>query len=1292
LICSTALVMFCWPFAVGAQAAGTTSEFTGNRHLPVSAAAGESEATSTRTFTRPGSFSYTVPPRVTKLTVVAVGGSGGSCPQASTVGGLGDAVTVIAAVSPGQNLAVTVGGSGGNCGSPEGGAGGVGGGGSGGAGAAGSLGGAGGGGASAVQVQGGPPSSASLLWASGGGGAAASSPRPITPANGGNAAGTTGELLPDEIGGNGGGTPGTQTYGGFGSYGYSDAIHGFQGSKGVGGAGAKAAACGNGQHDGGAGGGGGYYGGGGGGYYSGCGTTAGPAGGGGGSSFVSKAVTTLLGATNTSSPPGVSITYSTLPSGGPVQCLHQQTPPAPAPGEAVIARKADADSSAPNVVVIPLGSSWTATSCAGDDQAAVAQLMTHPTSIQVGAGAALLFDNHPASPGPPGRPLPDLYSPWGARDVSFGDPAPVLFPGRPNWVTTQADVVDPEYLLEVFSSCQSCSLPGIQFTPVQAMLPQLIGYEGNVSNADLGGAELDGTFNGWNLSGANLSGAQLSLASLAGAMFDHTTVDRARFGSADLRGAQFISLRFSTPPSFAGVRIGAFNGKCTLFKDTDLVNASLALVRPVGDCSQAPLLPGSSVPTDLLYTVSQTYHAQVDLAGAEFVSSASDRALLVGKDLSGIDLDDVRFVGFPVDLSRADLDGASLQHASFDLADLSGATFHNVNAAGASFRGAELEGPASVGGTSFAGSHTNLQGADFVEADVSDASFSGADLTGAVFSRALAADTDFNGVRAANADFDGAHIYGNGEAFSSATNLRGADFANAVLAGDVNQGGGFDLTKTDLTGAKFDGTDCIGCNFAGSRLGQVNFSGAYMPGAVFSGVITLNGANFVNAWLYCGDLSNSSCPADSDQPGRWSWPLELGTGEAFGPVPFATTNLKGTSFDDVAVCPDGKAGSVTPAGCDGHLLPKPAHAPTLPAPCSAAGSGACPTATSTLFDATAIGSPLAVVPANPPTWATTLSGQGYYAAFDDGTIRLVGAGAPRIVAGQAGKHCTSPASPCGDGGAATKALLGTPAGLAVGLDGSLYIADPALHRVRRIDPSGQISTVAGDGSACTTPATQAEPASSSCGDGGPATAAALAGPYGVWLSPDGQMYIADGIRGIRKVDPASGAITTIAAGGYDVRAVVGDLSGNLYATTNNPDYLIKITHAGQVTTVVGTGTSGYNGNTNASGSLSPGTAVRINHPQGLSLGLDGDVIFADTGNNLIRAYVPSSGHVIDDLGGLVSKGTPQGGFNGDGHWADQTKLDHPLSVAATGNSLFVIADTGNHRVREFGPSPLDEGP
>jgi hypothetical protein len=101
-----------------------------------------------------------------------------------------------------------------------------------------------------------------------------------------------------------------------------------------------------------------------------------------------------------------------------------------------------------------------------------------------------------------------------------------------------------------------------------------------------------------------------------------------------------------------------------------------------------------------------------------------------------------------------------------------------------------------------------------------------------------------------------------------------------------------------------------------------------------------------------------------------------------------------------------------------------------------------------------------------------------------------------------------------------------------------------------------------------------------------------------------------------------------------------------------------------------------NGNTTRFGSLAPGTEVQISQPQGLSVGLDGDIILAEAGNSMIRAYDPRSRHVSDVLGGLVSPGgVPQAGFNGDGRYGDQTKLDHPLGVAATAAGTYVVADT-----------------
>jgi hypothetical protein len=70
----------------------------------------------------------------------------------------------------------------------------------------------------------------------------------------------------------------------------------------------------------------------------------------------------------------------------------------------------------------------------------------------------------------------------------------------------------------------------------------------------------------------------------------------------------------------------------------------------------------------------------------------------------------------------------------------------------------------------------------------------------------------------------------------------------------------------------------------------------------------------------------------------------------------------------------------------------------------------------------------------------------------------------------------------------------------------------------------------------------------------------------------------------------------------------------------------------------------------------------------------------------MRAYVPSSRHVINVLAGVVHDGAPQGGFNDDGHFANETKLSGPLGVVAPAAGKFDVVDNGNQRVRAFGPS------
>ena len=229
--------------------------------------------------------------------------------------------------------------------------------------------------------------------------------------------------------------------------------------------------------------------------------------------------------------------------------------------------------------------------------------------------------------------------------------------------------------------------------------------------------------------------------------------------------------------------------------------------------------------------------------------------------------------------------------------------------------------------------------------------------------------------------------------------------------------------------------------------------------------------NLYNAWLYCGDVDNGHCAkAPGASPG-WTWPLPLGFGEAYGPVPFAATNVTGLAQQHLKLCPDGTPGANTP----GRRVPpvaRPGRCAADPGRCSAAAYDACPTSTDTVFDASELhGKLLSVAPMIPPTWATSLPDRaGYAVGLDDGTVQRVGGGTAQILAGTPGEQCAQATHACGDGGPASQAQLGTPSGPGRGPRRLAVHRDPALHRVRKVDPSGNISSVVGSGAACSDPA------------------------------------------------------------------------------------------------------------------------------------------------------------------------------------------------------------------------------
>ena len=275
----------------------------------------------------------------------------------------------------------------------------------------------------------------------------------------------------------------------------------------------------------------------------------------------------------------------------------------------------------------------------------------------------------------------------------------------------------------------------------------------------------------------------------------------------------------------------------------------------------------------------------------------------------------------------------------------------------------------------------------------------------------------------------------------------------------------------------------------------------------------------------------------------------------------------------------------------------------------------------------------------------------------------------------------------GDGGAATSATLHSPQGVALDISGNLYIADYSNFRVRKVDAAtGIISTVAGTG------------LFGSSGDGGAATAATLSSPSEVVLDSSGNLYIAEllGHR-IRRVDAATGVISTFAGtgtsgfggdGGAATAAtfsspngVALDGAGNLYIATGDVRIRKVDAATGNISTVAGTGMYGSGGDGSAA------TSARLSFPEGVALDGSGNLYIADSGNHRIRK--------VDATTGIISTvaGTGTSGFGGDGGAPASARLSFPEGVALDGSGNLYIADSGNHRIRRTTrtvPRPSDE--
>jgi len=264
----------------------------------------------------------------------------------------------------------------------------------------------------------------------------------------------------------------------------------------------------------------------------------------------------------------------------------------------------------------------------------------------------------------------------------------------------------------------------------------------------------------------------------------------------------------------------------------------------------------------------------------------------------------------------------------------------------------------------------------------------------------------------------------------------------------------------------------------------------------------------------------------------------------------------------------------------------------------------------------------------------------------------------------------------GDGGAATNASLNDPTGVVLDGSGNLYIADRSNQRVRKMDPNGIITTVAGNG------------ATNFSGDGGAATNAGLYYPSGVGLDAAGNLYIGDqGHYRIRKVD-TNGIITTVAGNGTSGYAGNGgqatsaklaqtagvalDGAGNLFIAGLNDNVVRKVDINGIITTVAGTGVAGP-----FSGDGGAATSATLDDPYDVALDASGNLYIADSGDYRIRKVNPSG--VINTVAG--SSG-PFGFFYGDGGAATNAGLYWPSGVVLDFFGNLYMADSLHNRIRK----------
>jgi sugar lactone lactonase YvrE len=245
-----------------------------------------------------------------------------------------------------------------------------------------------------------------------------------------------------------------------------------------------------------------------------------------------------------------------------------------------------------------------------------------------------------------------------------------------------------------------------------------------------------------------------------------------------------------------------------------------------------------------------------------------------------------------------------------------------------------------------------------------------------------------------------------------------------------------------------------------------------------------------------------------------------------------------------------------------------------------------------------------------------------------------------------------------------------PSAVAVDASGNIYVADTVNDTVRKISTGGAVTTLAGS----------AGLAGNANGTG---PTARFNAPSGIAVDSFGNVYVADtGNNTIRKVTP-SGAVTVLAGtagttgnsngNGSSAKfntptGLAIDGSGKIYVADTGNNALRQVTASGSVTTLVGS--TGIAGSTDGMALL-----ASFSSPQGVAVDNAGIVYVADTGNNTLRVYTPSTG-AVSTLAGTAGV---SGSVDGTGPSAS---FDAPTGVATNNTGDIFVSDAANNTIRE----------